>query len=544
MGLDAPAGWLALAVAGAFTYVLVALMAGTLPVPWYVLLPLPVIAALLVRPGAGNPAWGLAAAWAAIFGAAAATAVLIEADPSVAAAVPAVAISALITRRRPVAAVIAVFVITGFFGTWQAYLHFSPAPLADWLLAGLWLGVIWSYLFEVRERPVWLWPGVALLGVYAALSFAEMAFGNGVAAVQSFRGSIWYMAAFLLVAFAPWGRDRAVRLATGLVGVAFLVGAYATFRWITGQSGQELGNALAQSDNNVVDGEIRLIGSFIAGKELAAWTAVAIPFALAFALTFTGRQRLLGLAACATCAMGMLGSDNRAGIVSVVPAIILVLVLYQASTAFPGVRLGTTLAIGGIVAALGVGAFAFTLGGKSNTNNRYSILLRAPTQDPSYQARLFKWRDALDDIRHHPLGQGLGASGRAQKRYGRYLNISSIDVDNSYLLIALQQGFIVLALYAVGYLLLLVGLARRALFDLRGPEAGLAIGSAGVLVVFAILMFAGTYVEGLTALAAWILIGVGTAGTLQGDRSPDESEAPAPAHRPLEEPGPVPALAP
>ena len=212
----------------------------------------------------------------------------------------------------------------------------------------------------------------------------------------------------------------------------------------------------------------------------------------------------------------MFGSDVRVGVVGVIPAILLVLVIYQVSTGFPGVRVATTLAIAGVVAAGGVGAFAFTLGGKAETNTRYSILLRAPTQDPSYQARLFKWRDALDDIRHHPFGQGLGVSGRSQKRYGQYVNISSLDVDNSYLKIALEQGFAVLLLYAVGYVMLLVGLARRALFDLPGPQAGLAIGAAGVLVAFAIFMFAGTYIEGLPALAAWMLVGLGTAATVQG----------------------------
>lgn len=534
MGLDAPSGWVALALAGLFTYVLAATVTGVAPVGFLFLLPpVAIIAALclLLRRRVGNPAWGIAVGWIGILAAGIGGGAMVVVAPYVVVAIPAVLISAVVTSRYPVPSVLAVFLISGAFGSSQAFLHLSPAPVADILMGGLWLGTIWSYLFAVRDRPVWLWPGVVVMGFYFLLSFAETVARGDEAALQSFRGATWYMASFLLIAFAPWSRDRAQQLATGVVAIACLVGGYATFRWVFGQSGTELANALAQSDNNVVNGETRLIGSFITGKELAAWTAVCIPFCLAYALTFTDRRRLLGLAACATCAVGMLGSDVRVGVVAVVPAVFLVLVLYQVSTAFPGVRFATTIAIGALVAALGVGAFAFTLGGKSDTSSRYSILLRAPTQDPSYQARLFKWRDALDDIGHHPLGQGLGTSGRSQKRYGRYLNISTFDVDNSYLKIALEQGFVVLLLYVVGYALLLFGLARRAVFGLREVEAGLAIGAAGVLVVFAIFLFAGTYIEGLTALTAWVLVGIGAAATVQGDRRRAEDQDDATAER-------------
>ena len=61
--------------------------------------------------------------------------------------------------------------------------------------------------------------------------------------LQGFRAASWYMAAFLLVAIAPWSERTHRRIAHGVAVVALLVGAYCTIRWISG------GNSLVMSSS-------------------------------------------------------------------------------------------------------------------------------------------------------------------------------------------------------------------------------------------------------------------------------------------------------
>jgi hypothetical protein len=499
-------------------------------VPTLALLALPLVLAVLMMlwqrwpPGAR-----LSLAWMGIF-AAAVFFYSRSASTYVMLGVPALAISAFLARRFPASFLVGTLLASGFYGTAEAFVHVSFAQLADVLLAGLWLGTIWSYLLDDRRRRTAPMTGMTLLALYAVLTFFEIflaPYGVSVGA-QAFRGSAWYMMSFMLLAVAPLTRRTIQRATVGFLLVSVAVGGYATFRWIFGPSHQELLNSLAQTNNNMVDGHIRLFGSFVTGKELAAWTAAAIPFSLVCVLALRGRQRWLAAVACAVCAIAMFGADVRVALVGVVPAVALVFALFQASRGFPGARIGTTLGVFGLAAVIGVGSFAYTLGGKSDTAQRYKVLITHPTQDASYQARILKWNEALRDIAKHPLGQGLGTSGRTQQRYGPYLNISNQEIDNSYLEIALEQGAGVALFFIVGYAVLLVGIARRAVLARTPLEAALAIGAAAVLVEFGISLFTGTYIEGLTALATWMFVGLGISGITERTPQPE----PKPNHRP------------
>lgn len=89
------------------------------------------------------------------------------------------------------------------------------------------------------------------------------------------------------------------------------------------------------------------------------------------------------------------------------------------------------------------------------------------------------------------------------------MSVASVNVDNAYLKIAWEQGYAVLALYVVGLVLLLGGLVRHAVATSDPRRAGLAMGAAGTLAAFMVLLSAALYDEGLTALAAWIVVGLG-----------------------------------
>ncbi len=453
--------------------------------------------------------------------------------------IPIMLISAKVAWRWPVPTVIAVFAGTGFFGTIGAYLHLSVPQLEDVFLTGLWLGALWAFLFRARERPLLLWPGIACALAYVAITLFQALGSESLdMAFRAARVSAWYMLAFLLVAIAPWSSPEArTRLARGFVVVAGLVGLYATYRWIFGQAGTEVDRSVAASTNEVLNsGDVRLFGSLITGKQLAFWAAMSIPFSLACALAFHGRWKLIAGAAVGLCGVAMFGADVRVAVVAAVPAILIVLALYQGSRAFTGLHLGSTLAATLIIALLAVGAFALTLGGESTTGQRYSVLLESPTSDKAYQDRVFKWRTAVHDASEHPLGQGIGSSGEIQKRFGRYKNISNYDVDSSYLKVALEQGFGVMGLFIVALLLLTFGLGRRALMCRDPLHAALGIGATGTLIVMAVFFYAGTYVEGIPVLGAWLIVGLGSAGFVQGAPAESPQGLRVAAHAPRPEP--------
>lgn len=442
------------------------------------------------------------------------SAILLVAEPLLALAVPVVLIAGLVTSRFPVATVVGIFFLTGFFGSIASFLGVTAPPAIDVLLGGLWLGTAWSYLFSGRQRPVWLWPGVIFAFVYIAITSVQaLASPDLVLALRDFRVSAWYMLGFVLVAFSPWAASPAgrARIARGFVTVALLVGTYAVFRWLVGPSATEQAYTLSQSRNEVLNGQTRLYGSLLTGKQLAAWTSAAIPFCLAFALAARSWWRVVGLTACAACAVALFGSDVRAGVVAVVPAVALVLLMYQLAVGFPGLHLGGTLTAGLVITLIGAGAFAITLGGKNTTPARYKGLVTAPTADRSYQARVLKWRTALKGADKHPLGRGLGTASGVQKRFGRFLTISNYDLDNSYVKIAIEQGYPVLGLFLASLLALGYGLARRGMLTRDAQAAALAIGALGTLTALAIVVASGPYLETITVLPAWLMVGLGVA---------------------------------
>lgn len=500
------AAWSALAVNATFGFL-------SLRVPSLLLIvlavPLAIVgAAALRRDGQPDPVLNWAAGWSAALTAALAAAVIVDVQPTVALLVPVVAISAIACARRPAAAVVGAFFVTGAFGSLEALVGIPAGETVDLVLAGLWGGVLWTYLFSGRERPAWVWPGVAFAVVYLALTAAGTFFAEPFfSGLFGFRASAWYMAAFLLVAYAPWDQSVYHRIATGFVGVSALVGAYATFRWFVGPAASEEELALSVNpEYQYLYGDLVLFGSFPGGKQLAAWTAIAIPFCVAYALTFRGYWRWVAAAAAGLCFIALLGSEARAGFVGAVAGVALVLVLYQVAKGVPGLHLGVTASAVALI--IGVGAVVFNQK-DDDSLARYTVLVEDPTSVPSYQARLFKWHTALDDIGEYPFGHGIGTSGIAEERYGRFTTIASSNLDNSYLKVAYEQGMLMLGLFGLTIIALLVGIARRSIFATERRRAGLGLGAAGALAALGIIMFSGMYVEGLTALAAWMVVGLG-----------------------------------
>ena len=495
-------------------------------------LPPALVARILFWRTPPDPAVRWAAGWSAIVVGAFLLGPPLSASPVTALAVPGVLVLGAVCARFPAAAVSATVLISGSYGSLLAFTGLSGGQLIDGLLVGLWLSTIWIYLLRGRDRPVWVWPGIVGVTFYIALSAFEIVTASSIAnGFYAFRGVAWHMLPFLLVGYAWWRPGTRALIAKAVLAIACLVGLYACFRYVVGPAAEEV--VVSRSDRtNRLEGKLRLIGSFPSGKALAAWCAILVPFAVAQALAMRDtRWRLVAVLAASACSFALLGTSVRTGVIGVVTGVALVILLFQASRAFPGPQLGITVTAILATLVVGAGVFAFTAGKSESSTDRYTVIL-TPSQDPAFQSRLVRWRTVLAEIDRHPFGLGLGTSGRVQRERGRFANISSYDVDNSYLQIAYEQGLAVMVLFIVATLSLLVGLARRAIATANRQAAGIAIGACGALWSYLTVLPTGSYLEGLGTLAVWTIVGLGI-GYFSGAEEPaggsPQAERPAPA---------------
>jgi hypothetical protein len=456
-------------------------------------------------------------------------AVATAAQPFVAAAVPAVFLTALLCARRPAGAMAIVLVFSGSFGSLQAFGVFSPGPYVDLILAGLWIAVIVSHLVKERDRPWWIWPGVALLILYIAITFFEIPTAVGMSiGVKSFRYSTWYMAVLPLLALAGWSLNTYIRISKALIAVAVLVGAYAVLRLIIGPASSEQDFALQGAGTfNVVEDKLALIGSFPSRHSLAFWATTATPFCLAASFTMRKGWRLAALLAVGLCVTAVLGTQVRAALPALVVGGITVVVLHQVAGGMKGGTIGKTIAAIMIAFVVGAALFSMVVGEDSS---RYSAIF-SPSGDTSYEHRITKWTQAIEDIQHDPFGKGLGTAGLVQELgQGPYITEGSYGIDSSYLKIAYEQGFPILALFILAMIVLLINLAMQAVRVEDERVRAMLIGAAGTLVAALSMFITAIYIENLPVLVTWTAVGtaIGATAAARAERQEEPVRAPAP----------------
>lgn len=491
------------------------------------------LAALLVgRPSLRTRELNATTAWTVTLSGALVLVPHVTGHPTYALAVPAVLLAAWFATRRPDIAIAALVLTSGTYGSLNVYLHFHYLKLTDLLLAALWLAAAAKLLLRRRGGRRWLWAGVAAAVAYLLASLAQVWLSSDQhGALSAFEVAPWWMMTFLVVAYSGWSPDVHRRIVKAILVVALGVGAYAVLRYIIGPSSKEY-LAAATSPYNFVNGKLKLLGSFTNGADLGGWTAMMLPFCLACALGLRGRIRAVAAAAVPLLAVALLGSQLRAGAVAELLAALVTLILFQVTRAYPaGVRIGRTALAVMFAVVIGVGAFTIvaTRGGDSS---RYSALLTLNSNDPSFSEHSYKWDTALRDIAGHPFGYGLGTAvgdnGEPPKVGGSELvPVNSFSVDNGYLKIALEQGIIIMAVFAAALLLILGGLARRAATTTDPLKATIAIGAAGSLTALIVLEGGGAFIESMPIIATWVVVGLGIA-QFQGRPPKPVGTAPGP----------------
>jgi hypothetical protein len=437
-------------------------------------------------------------------------------------AVPAGVAAGIACRKRPEIAILALFAVASAFGVIDAFTPIPPSKLADLLLAGLWLGVAWRWLVGGERTGVRLLPGVVLLLAFALVTLAQVVAAPSLSfGLHTFISTGLYLLTVVLVGASELDTERLTTIAKGIVAIALLVAAYAVLRHIIGPSAKERAIA-AQQPFNFKDGKLLLFGSFESRHQLGLWCALVVPFCAGMAAVLHGRWRVAALAVIPLCAVAFIASESRAALVAAIIGLAAVLALHSMGRAFPGPRLGVVL--GAVIVLVGSAAAAIALSGGSGneTTKKFTVVLH-PTSDAAYQARVAKWDEALREIRRQPMGHGLGTANQLQQQQGRFVSIGSFSIDNSYLRVGYEQGILPALIYIAGLLALTLALIRRAAITPDPARAGPALAAAGAMVAYVVVLYPSNAFDGYTALAAWLLAGVGIAPFLADARAESRS---------------------
>lgn len=438
---------------------------------------------------------------------------LVAGEPRLGVAVPAAFVGTVVAVRRIDLVLAALLLLIGFQGTLTA---FTPLPVSGAINLGLvivWLAALWLLLVRRERGRLWLWPGVVALSIYPLLSVPAIGSAESLSlGFESWRLSSWHLLAFLALAIAPWPPGTFRRFARAAVVVFLAVAAYCVFRKLTGSAADELTTARAYAIGLPRSEPVPFFGSFFTAQDLAAWMGGAIPFAMALALAWRGRWRLFAAAAAGLSTFALLAADRRAAFVGAVLGAAVVLALFAlAARAFGGRRLGIALVSLGATVVLGSALYSVTIARSPESLERFEGLVENPTGQQTYQIRVSRWALAWESAQENPLGVGLGNTGATVARRQTTGDQVIRNLDSSYVKIAYEQGFAMLAVFAFGLLTLLFGLAWRGASTPRPQVAALTIGACGTLTAAAVLLYTSFFIESLVAVMAWTVAGVAAA---------------------------------
>lgn len=434
-------------------------------------------------------------------------------DPRLALAFPAAAVGGVVTQRFPTASLAVVFAMNGIYGSVIAFTPLPAESIADATLEGLWVGVLGSYVLGLRRtaiRPtpvLFMLAGFLAMSVVAALTTTPLS--NGIRAV---RIGPQFLSVLLLLGYGGFRTRTLDRLAGIMVVVSAVVAAYAALRWAIGTSAKEralTSTARAIQYNQLaITGDAKVQGSLPNGNLLGLWLACTLPFLVAVVISWRGALRVVAAAGIPLGAIALLGSAQRAATAAVIAGALTVIAIHMLSRGFRGPRLGVVTATALVLIVSAAVVYPVVVDNPEK-QQRYENLL-TPSQDVAFQERLHKWRATLAELRDQPFGFGMGAGNPGAVQH-RFADIGQRFIDNSYLMIAYDQGIVVAAFFVVTMLVLLLELLRYAVWT-RGPgPAALATAAAGTLVAILVEFMSGNYVTDRPLVGGWMVVGLGIA---------------------------------
>lgn len=428
-------------------------------------------------------------------------------------AVPAGVVGTFIAVRRIDLVLDVLLVVIGFQLTLTAFLGVPVPGTVDFLLIVIWAASLWLLVSRRGRARLWLWPGVVALAVYPLVSILAIPSAESASlGFESWRLSSWHLLVFVALAIAPWPEGTFRRFARGAVVVFVTVAGYCVLRKLVGSAASELTTARPYVIGLPTAEPVPFFGSFFTAQDMAVWMACAIPLSLSFALAWRGRWRMVAAAAAGLSSFALLAADRRAAFVGAVLGVVIVLAMFAvAARAFGGRRLGIALLSISAIVVLGSALYTVTIARSPESAERFEGLVEDPTGQTNYQIRLSRWTIAWESAQENPLGVGLGNTGATTARRETTSDEVIRNLDSSYVKIAYEQGFAVLALFLFGLLTLLVSLGWRSVAATEPGTAALAIGACGTFVAGCVLLYTSFFIEGLQAVMAWAIVGLACA---------------------------------
>ena len=439
-------------------------------------------------------------------------------------ALPGVALAAAVVSRWPAATLALIAFFSAALGSLHAFFNFPSEKAIALCLVGLLVASLVGALLR-GSRPIRLSVSLSLLVIYILLTAGMMVLAPSLhVAYLGFKDSTWFMVLVPVIAWAGW-RDRVHdRAAKALLLVVLATSLYTIYRVIAGPAPQEYA-IFASSAFNFTGATLKPGGSFNTAQDMGTWMAAVVPFCFAQMLYRRGAWQLVAAVALGLAVVSAIESQTRIALVGIVAGIAVVLALYERSNGFPGLRLNVTV----LATVVGI---ALVAGGLSIAGNRsthsFTGLLH-PTSDASYRARTYKWSRALNALDTHPFGFGVGTASAGESTASLYFALGDTSIDNGYLRIALEQGLVIMVLFIAAALGMLVALCRAAIGEHRPRDSTLAIGAAGTLTSFLLVMLAEDASATPRAVPVWLIVGLGMAVAVRARQPSTATETAPPA---------------
>ena len=269
-------------------------------------------------------------------------------------------------------------------------------------------------------------------------------------------------------------RQRAV--VSVVVALSVLTAVWALRQSLLGFTAAELGSINRQESTRFVGMQVRSIGMFTISQEFGVFAGTVTPWLVVLAVRARGRRRWLLWAAVALLSAALLTSLTRTAILAALIASLVGII-----TNAPG-RTPISRFLGGSAIALIVFGFGFFAMKSSSDTRVVDAVARIETllnvgEDASFPARPDEvWWRGIHLMTEHPLGLGAGAAGPASSRFPEAAPFGRVVVDNGFIMVGVQLGWLGVAMFIWMLLALLIWLGRSTgTFARAGSMAILAL---------------------------------------------------------------------
>lgn len=330
--------------------------------------------------------------------------------------------------------------LTGFIGARRvAAPGFVAAPFVIFVAMVMFAGVT-SLITSTWEY--------ALRGTYGLLAIPGAALTTAAYCSARRRGAVSVV------------RQQAVAWTIVVLSVATAL--WALRQSLFGFTAEELAAISTQDTTRYVGTQIRSVGMFSINQEFGAYAGTVTPWLVVLAVRARGRARWILWAAVALASAALLTSLTRTAIVAALGAsLVAIIANAHGRDSISRVLRGATIAF----LAFGSGFLAMTSSSDPRVVDAVARIetLLSVGEDASFTSRTDEvWWRGINLMTEYPLGLGAGAAGPASSRFPEAAPFGSLIVDNGFIMVGVQLGWLGAAVFIWMLVALLVWLIRSS----------------------------------------------------------------------------------